>query len=148
MQVADAGSGNLDATHLSKGVNGNDVVIEVLDVPAGIAAAVSRTQSGSGQAPLTNALANLLAHDINGLAFANHTNADLQAFDTHATAAWGPTQRRWRHGFFAHVGNNSQLGTLIGSVQAKHLCVLAAERAKSLPAQMAAAVCVLKYPQR
>ncbi|MCG8422242.1 MAG: hypothetical protein MJE77_30340 [Proteobacteria bacterium] len=145
VQVADAGSGNLDATHLSKGVNGNDVVIEVLDLPPGITASVAETQPGVGQASLTNALANLLAHDINGLAFANHSNSDLQAFDTHATAAWGATQRRWRHGFFAHVGNNSHLGTLIGSVQAKHLCVLATEGAKSLPAQIAAAVCTLKF---
>ncbi len=138
----DSGNGVARFTHRSAGVNGNDVVLEVRELPAGLSGAPAQVQAGTGTADLAVALANLLAFDVNTIAVANHTPADVRAGNDHAREAWLPAQKRWRHVFHGTTGDNTTAGQL-AQVNRFWSLVIAAQGSPSLPSQIAAVAATL-----
>lgn len=137
-------AGNVLATHRTAGVHGNDVMFEIAEVPAGVAIAKSQPTPGTGAASLTDALDNLLALDVNGIALANHTPADVTAAAAHTAIAWQPTRKRWRHVFLGTTGDNSTAGAL-GVIDDFSVIVGACKGSPSLPGQITAFLATIAF---
>lgn len=122
-----------------KGVNGLDVVFEVVSQPAGITVASVQSVAGSGVADYLTALANVLGVDYDGIAFGNHAAADVVAALAHIASAWAPSEKKWR---WIGLGESGSIGTataLAAAANDKAIQVFACEGTPSLPSELAAA---------
>lgn len=132
--------GVVTTTHVSKGVGGNDPGFEVLNpLPAGTTLVTAQGVAGVGVADETAALANAAGPDYDALAFDNHAAADIALAVAHATAAWGPSEKKWRWLLF---GENGTIGTatpLASAANDKGISVIVCEQCPNLPGEMAAA---------
>ena len=145
LPVKAAGTGGtVLVNHKTSGVNGNDVAIHVVELPAGIDVNIPAPTPGTGNAAIATALDNLLALDVNGIALANHRVADVEAGSDHAAEAWQPRRLRWRTLFYGTTGDNSTAGAL--AVIDRHwITVGACKGSPSLPGQIAAALAVIAF---
>ena len=125
-------------------MHGNDVAFEVVDVPEGITATISRQTEGTGTADISAALDNLLALDVNGIALAEHTAVAVQAASDHAAIAWQPMRKRWRHVFVGETGDSSAAGAL-AAIDRYWVVVAGCKASPSLPGQLAASLACITF---
>lgn len=145
MPVTSGGTGaNVLAKHRTTGVHGNDVMFEIVDLPIGIDITVSRTKDGTGETGIAQALDNLLALDVNGIAIANHTSADVEDLVEHTEHAWQPQRKRWRHVFVGTNGDASEAG-MLAAIDRFAVIVGACAKSPSSPGQIAAALATITF---
>jgi phage tail sheath gpL-like len=94
-------------THTTKGVNGNDATLALVQVPAGVTCTIAQSTTGAGAAVITAALQALYGQRYHGIAINNHTATDMATLVTEKANAWLPTQRNRR---FFFVGERGSLG--------------------------------------
>jgi phage tail sheath gpL-like len=95
-------------TNVTKGVNGNDVVFELVQAPAGVSVAIAQSVAGAGAAVLTTAVQSLYNQRYHAVAVSNHTTTDIATLIVERAAAWGFNQQNYR---FFFMGSRDSLGT-------------------------------------
>lgn len=136
-------SANVNLTHRHTGVTGNDVVLEVVDKPAGISIALTQPTTGTGTVSVVAALDAALSRDYWTIGFAEHTATDITNFKTHSATAWGTTTKRYRFGFFADRVSLAAAQTLASGANDKTVIVGSYPLSPSLPSEIAAALATM-----
>jgi len=125
------------------GENGNDLIVQIDDVGlTGMTVVAAAGVAGAGVSTPTTALANALVGDFESVAISNRKSADVTLLQTHLTAAWAASAKRWRFGF---IGSNDTLSTettLAGTANDERICVTTYEQSPSMPMQIAACMAV------
>lgn len=123
------------------GVNGNDIAVETVESPAGMAvvAAASGTV-GVGAIDITAALDSLGAREYQSIAISNRLAADVTDLAAHLDEMWGAGTKRYRHAFIGERGTLGTATTLAGGADRKDIVVASMEGSGSLPGEIAAAV--------
>lgn len=137
--TASAAAAVATTTHVSKGVGGNDVIFEVVSLPAGVTCVTAQGVAGTGVADETAALANAAGPEYDAIAFDNHASADIALALAHVTIAWGPSEKKWRYLLFGEPGTIGTATTLSSAANDRGIEVLVGEQVKSLPGEIAAA---------
>ena len=135
-------AGVVTATANHKGVNGNDIVFEVVSKPAGIAIAVAAGVAGSGALDLSALYTAIEGIDIDALAISNHDEDDVEDVLDHVNAMWQPSEKKWRWGFVADVTSIASATTLAEAANDRAVVVVSCEGSPSLPFEIATAVAV------
>lgn len=139
-------AGVLTYTHNHAGVNGNDVVIRVLNVPKGLSVATSalRAAGGTGNATIATALDNSLSRRFKMVAIANNEAADGTALATHMDDAWGFTAKNWRHAYMGETSDGTSVSTTLATGINRHeIGVASFPRCGNPPGELASVVCAL-----
>lgn len=129
-------------THVTHGVNGNDVDYEIVSAPSGVSVATTQTVAGAGTVDITAALDALLGDDFNAVCIANHTATDTADILANLTTAWGLESKRWRHIFLGETGSVSTANGLADDIGHKGALVISCENSPSLPGELAVACAV------
>jgi phage tail sheath gpL-like len=125
-----------------KGVNGNDIVFEVVKVPAGVAITSANPTPGAGVADYAPAFAAVLGVDFDCIGIGNHAAADVAAALSHVTACWTATSKLWR---WIVIGESGTIGTstaLAAAANDRAIIVANCEGTPSLPSELAAAMAI------
>lgn len=150
---AEAAAGNLPVTasvstnvvtctHVTHGVNGNDVDYEIVSTPSGVSVATTQTVAGSAAVDITAALSALMGADYDAIAIANHTSTDTADALANSEEAWGPEMKRWRHIFIGETGSVSTANGLADDCDDRGVLVISCENSPSLPGELAVACAV------
>lgn len=129
-------------THVTHGVNGNDVDYEVVSTPSGVSVATTQTVAGAAVCDITAALDALMGADFNAVCIANHLAADTADALANLTTAWGMESKRWRHIFIGETGSVSTANGLADDIGHKGALVISCENSPSLPGELAVACAV------
>jgi phage tail sheath gpL-like len=128
-------------THLTTGVNGNDVVAETLDDSvSGITVAAAVGVAGTGAYDITTALDNLGDKDYDLVAIGNHESTDVADLASHLDDMFDPGTKRWRHTIMAETGTLSTAQALATAADNFRQMVVTAEGFRNTPAEIAAYV--------
>lgn len=129
-------------THVTHGVNGNDVDYEIVSYPSGVTVATTQTVAGSAVVDITAALDALMGADYNAIAIANHLAADTADVLANLTTAWAPEYKRWRHVFIGETGSVATATGLADDIGHRGALVISCENSPSLPGELAVACAV------
>jgi phage tail sheath gpL-like len=127
-------------TYAHKGINGDDVEIEQISAPAGIAVAVAAGAAGAGVYDITACLDALVDKDYDVIAISNHAAADVADLATHMATTWNPATKRFRHSI---IGERTTLATaqaLATAADDYKQMVITAEGFRNTPGELAAYV--------
>ena len=148
--TAGVAAGVVTGTAVHAGENGNQVVYEVTEIPAGLTAVVTQTVVGAGVSDPQNALDALSAGiDFNAIAMPNNTVTDVTKAVDHVNennGAWAPGNKLWRRMWFGENGSLGDAQTL-ASADNYRISVAALRNARSLPSEIAAACAALSYSE-
>ncbi len=125
------------------GVNGNDMLVEVVSTVAGVTVAAAQTVAGSGAATIATALDALASRDYLIIALSNHTSTDVTALGTHLDAMWAAAKKRYRHAIMGETSTLATATTLAAAANRKDILVAGMEASPSLPGEIAASVGVM-----
>lgn len=142
--TSNAVAGVVTTTHVAKGENGQDCLIEIVQVPAGIAIVVAQTAAGTGVMDPTAALAAAAGPDYDAIPLENHKAADIALAITHVTAAWGAAEKKWRWIVFGETGSIGTATALAAAANDRAILVLDCEQSPSLPCELAVAGAIAK----
>lgn len=95
-------------THPTKGINGGDVKVTVLQQPVGTTLAVANTAVGAGVTDHQAALDAFAPMPIDAIGFANHYAADVTEINADIAARWSYSEKKPRWYF---VGEPGTIGT-------------------------------------
>lgn len=132
-------AGVVTTTHVVKGVGGNDVVFEVISVPAGVTCVTAQGVAGAGISDETAALAAAAGPDYDVIALENHASADITLAISHVATAWGPSEKKWRWVLLAETGSIGTVTPLATAANDRAISVIGCRGCKSLPGEIAAA---------
>ncbi len=135
-----AAAGVTTTTHVVKGVVGNDVVFEVVSLPPGVTCVTAQGAAGTGIADPTAALAAAAGVDYDVIAQENHTTADIALALAHVTAAWGPSEKKWRWVVFGEPGTIGTATALAAAANDRAIVIGNCEGTPSLPVEIATAL--------
>ena len=109
-------------THRTNGVNGNDVRVAAVQTVPGVTIAVATSVVGTGVASIQVAIDALATLRYDGIAFGNHTAADVTIINADVQARWAPADKGWRWYF---LGESGTIGTATSlSSAANHTAVV------------------------
>ncbi len=131
-------------THVAKGENGQDCLIEVVSVPAGVTVVVAQTSAGTGVMDPTAALAAAAGPEYDAIALENHKAADIALAITHVTASWGAAEKKWRWILFGETGSIGTATALAAAANDRAILLLNCELSPSLPCELAVAGAIAK----
>lgn len=135
-------AGVVTATHVEKGVGGQDVLYEVVSVPAGLTIVAAAGVAGAGVADETAALAAIAGVDFDAIALENHAAADITLALSHVTTAWTATEKKWRWVFLGEPGSIGTATTLAAAANDRAIVVVNCNGCRSLPGEIATAAAV------
>lgn len=138
--TAGEAAGVVTTTHVTTGVNGNDLAVEVVSTPAGISVVAAAGVAGTGVADITASLDVLADKDYDFVAIANHAAADVADFTTHLDEMFDAGTKRWRHGIMAETGTLGTAQALATAADDFRQIVVSAEGFPNLPSEVAAYV--------
>jgi len=125
-------------THVTKGVNGADVEIDVINEPAGVTCTPAGGAAGATAVDFTNTLALLLDKDYDVIVLENHAAADVADCTTHLATAWGAGQKRWRHTLMAERGTLATAQALATAADEYTQMIVSAEGFRNQDCEIAA----------
>lgn len=131
-------------THVAKGENGNDALIEVVSTAPGAGIAVAQTSAGAGVMDPTAALAAAAGPDYDAIALENHKAADIGLALAHVTTAWGAAEKKWRWVIFGETGSIGTATALAAAANDRAIAILNCESSPSLPCELAVAGAIAK----
>jgi phage tail sheath gpL-like len=139
-------------TYRTKGTNGNDVKIEVVNgkdgypaLPAGVAVAVSGANlaSGAGVIDITASLDKAKNLDFWTIAISNNESTDVTDLDAHLDEMWATMTDRYRFAFMAGISALATDQTIAAAANDHRIVKLSCAGARSLPIEFAAAAAAL-----
>jgi phage tail sheath gpL-like len=131
--------------HTTKGQNGNDAALALVQVPAGMIATLTQSVVGAGAASITNAVQALYDKRYHGIALSNHTSTDITTLVAESAFAWGPQQQNFRYFF---VGERGSLGTatsLAAPANDRGIVVGSYEGTPSLSGEIATCLAIAEF---
>jgi phage tail sheath gpL-like len=143
--TAGAAVGVVTLTAVVKGVNGNDIVVEYLDGPAGVAVAVAASVAGAGTYDLTAALDTLKSKQFHALAVANHLANDVSDIAAHQLDVNDPAAQLYSIAFMAEPGTLGTGTTLALAAQNYALQIIGARKCPQLPIEIASMVAMANF---
>lgn len=132
-------------THVTKGVNGNDVTFSTEQGVAGVGIAFAQSVAGAGAATITNALNALYNQRYHATAISNHTATDVTALVADRLFAWGYAQANYRFHFLGDTGTLSSAQTLQAAGNDFGVLVVSSEQCPALPIELAIATAVSEF---
>jgi phage tail sheath gpL-like len=135
-------AGVVTFTYNHKGTNGNDVAIEVEDLPAGIAIVVADGVAGAGALDISAAYTELEGVEVDGIAISTHSSDDVEDLLEHVVAMWGIAEKRWRWGFIGETGTLGTASALAAAANDRAIVIGSVEGSPSLPCEVATALAV------
>lgn len=129
----------LTTTAVSKGVGGNDVLFEIINVPTGLTCVTAAGVAGSGVSDETAALASAAGPLYDAIALENHTTTDIALALAHVTTAWLPTEKKWRWIFVGEPGSIGTATTLAAAANNRAIVVMNLNTSPNLPGELAVA---------
>lgn len=138
-------AGVVTLTHATKGENGGDVKVTVLQQVAGCTATVTTSAPGAGVADITPALTALSPSRYDGIAIANRKSADISALLLDIAVRWAPESKTW--GFY-FLFDPSSIGTataLAAAANDKSILVGNMEGCLNAPGEGAATMAALAF---
>lgn len=136
--TAASSSGVATLTCLTQGVNGNDIKVSVVSVPAGVTCTAAAGVAGTGSYDITASLDTLQDKTYKAIAIANHLAADVADLKSHIADVGLPSVKRWTFGYLAETGTLSTATTLATGANAKEVVITTAEDFADLPGEIAA----------
>lgn len=133
------------ATHVTTGVNGNDVAYEVVETPTGVTVASAQSVAGTGTTDLTTVLPDLFDRDYDALCVANHSADDVTDLVDHVQEGWGFSQKRYRFAFFGVTASLATATTRATAANEKGVVPIGCEGSPSLPGELATAAAVAYF---
>lgn len=140
--TAAVASNVVTCTHVTAGVNGNDVRYRVEANVPGITIALAQSVAGAGTVDLTTSLDVLATAKYHGIAVANNDSNDVSDLLAHLAATVTATAKKWRRVFLVEPGTIGTATTSAASFNTTAAHVLCCEGAESPPGELAAAACV------
>jgi len=138
--VAASAAAVVTTTHAVKGVGGNDVIFEVVSLPPGVTCQTAQGAAGTGISDETTALANAAGPDYDAISMENHATADISLALSHVTAAWAPSEKKWRWILFGEPGSLGVATPLAVGANDRAIGVGVCELSPSLPGEIATAL--------
>lgn len=139
--TASVASNVVTNTHVTFGVNGNDVRYRTEQNVPGITIAFAQSVAGVGTVDLTASVDVLATAGYNGIAVANNDANDVSDLLAHLQATVTATSKKWRRVFMLEPGTIGTATTSAASFNVTAAHLLCCEGAESLPGELAAAVC-------
>lgn len=124
-------------TMATKGVNGNDVVADLVKAVGGVTVAIAAGDAGTGAAVITAGIQALYDKRYHAACVSNHTTTDITALVLEAAAAWGFEQQNYRFFFMGERGSLGTAQTLQAAANDLALVVGTYEGTPSLPIEIA-----------
>ncbi len=124
-------------TVATKGVNGNDVAVEVVSAPSGVSVVAAAGVAGTGAASITAAVQALYDQRYHAVCIANHTTTDIATLVTERAAAWGFNQQNYRFFFMGERGSLGTAQTLQAAANDFGIVIGTYEGTPSLPIEIA-----------
>lgn len=141
--TAGVGTNIVTLTCRAKGTWGNDVGMQVVSTPAGVAVAVSAMASGAGVVSIVTALDAALTRDYFAIAIGNHATTDITDWAAHAATAWGTMTKRFRYLFMGERGSLGTAQTLAAAANSEKVVIGSYPSTPSLSCEVAAALACL-----
>jgi phage tail sheath gpL-like len=129
----------------TKGVNGNDIVFDLVSKPAGVGVAFAQSVAGAGAAPVTNPLAALYDARYHAICLNNHVTADAATVLADVAARWGYAQKNYGFVFLGERGSLGTAQTLQASYNDYRVVIINCEQSPSLPGELAVAAAVAEF---
>jgi phage tail sheath gpL-like len=130
--------GVVTTTATVTGVNGSDLVITVVETPAGVSIAVAESVPGVGVTDITAALDALATDDYDWIAIENHQAADVADLAAHLAETWASGVKRWRFTRMAETGDLSTFTALCEAADDFKQCFTWSEDNPLMPGEIAA----------
>ena len=130
-------------THVTNGVNGNDVKVEVVSTVGGVTVVAANAVAGTGVASIVTALDSLGAKDYLAVALGGHLAQEVTDAGTHLDAMWLAAKKRYRHVFIGETGTLATATTLASGGNRKDIVIGSFEQSPSLPSEFAAMLGVM-----
>jgi phage tail sheath gpL-like len=121
----------------TKGVNGNDVVADVVSQPTGVTLAIAVGTPGTGAAVITTAIQALYDQRYHAVCIGNHTTTDIATLVLERAAAWGFNQQNYRFFFMGERGSLGTAQTLEAAANDFGIIIGTYEGTPSLPIEIA-----------
>ncbi len=132
-------------THPTKGINGVDVKVSVVQNVAGNTLTVATSVVGTGATDHQTALDALSAIPMDGIAFANHVAADITEINTDIASRWSYSEKRWRWYFLGEMGSIGTATALASAANHQAVLIASMEGCLSTALEMAAAYAVAVF---
>lgn len=124
-------------THPTKGINGVDVKIQVLQQVAGCVITIATGTAGTGATDHQPALDALSPRRYDGIVFANHASADITEILADIAVRWGAASKNWSLYFVGEMGSIATATSLAAAGNDKALQIASMEGCWNTAGEMA-----------
>jgi phage tail sheath gpL-like len=131
--------------HTTKGQNGNDAALAIVQAPVGLNCTIAQTVAGAGAATITNAVQALYDKRYHGIALSNHTSTDITTLVAESAFAWGPQQQNFRYFFIGERGSLGTATSLAAPANDRGIVVGSYEGTPSLSGEIAVCLAVAEF---
>lgn len=130
------------STYASRGVDGADMIVDVVKMPAGLTLVPAVSVVGATALDITTALDAIAGQDFDAVAVSPHAAAVITSINSHIAATWAPTEKKPRWIFVGESGSIATATALATAANHEGVSVISWEQSRSLPQEIAAACAV------
>jgi phage tail sheath gpL-like len=132
-------------THPTKGINGVDVKIQVLQQVAGCTVAIATSAAGTAVTDHQPALDALSPRRYDGIVFANHASADITEILADIAVRWGASSKNWSLYFVGEMGTIGTATSLAAAGNDKALQIASMEGCWNTAGEMATTLAMMVF---
>lgn len=132
-------------THPTKGVNGVDVKVSMVQQVAGITATVATATAGTGATDHQPALDALSPLRYDGIVFANHASADITEILADIATRWGAASKTWAQYFLGEMGTIGTATPLAAAANDKAVNIASIEGCRNTAGEMATTYAMMVF---
>lgn len=129
-------------TYASAGVDGTDMVIDVIKMPAGLTLTPAISVAGATALDISTAIDATAGQDFDAIAVSPHAAAVITTINNHIASTWQPTEKKPRWIFVGETGTIATATALATAANHEGCLVVSWEQSRSLPCELAAAAAV------
>lgn len=129
------------------GVNGVDLFVESVSVPAGVGVTAAVGVTGTGAVDITASLDVLVDKHYHAIAIANHTSTDVTDLAAHTTARSAPGVKKWTFGFIPVTSTLSAATTLATAANSEYCLIPCFEASPVMPGELSAMTAVMRMAE-
>ncbi len=126
------------------GVNGVDLFVEVVSVPAGVTVTAAVGVVGTGAVDITASLDALVDKHYHAIAIANHTSTDVSDLAAHTTARAAAGVKKWTFGFIPVTSTLSAATTLATAANSEYCVIPCFEASPVMPGELSVMTAVMR----
>lgn len=140
--TAAAAGAVVTATHVSRGLDGNDTIFEVIKTPAGLTLTPAVSIAGATALAIATALDACAAQDFDAIAVSPHGAGVITEINAHIASTWTATEKKPRWIFVGEAGSIATATALAAAANHEGALVMSWEQSRSLPCEIATAAAV------